>query len=130
MLLAVVEHDVFSLRSICCRCLVSGRFTLKFTALYGPAFICLSPLLPALFHLPQHKGSCFLSLVLGSNLITYLFSLSYSKLLWPCVLLRKDIFLPPLLLAAFHPVSPAASHYPPPTPPFTQLMLHTFCYLV
>lgn len=66
--------------------------------------LCFS-VVPALFHLPQHGGSCFRSLVFGSDLITYLFSLSYSKLLWLRVLLRKDIFLPPLLLSAFHPSS-------------------------
>lgn len=70
---------------------------------------CLCPS-PALFHLPQHTEGCFLSLGLGTDLITYLFSLSYSKLLWLCVLLRTDIFLPPLLLSAFHPVSPSAPH--------------------
>lgn len=88
------------LRTVC----VKISFTVQVHALF---------LVPALFHLPQpqHRGSCFLSLVLGTDLITYLFSLSYSKLLWLRVLLRKDIFLPPLLLAAFHLVSPSASHY-------------------
>lgn len=44
-------------------------------------FVSLCPS-PALFHPPQHTEGCFLSLVLGSDLITYLFSLSYSELLW------------------------------------------------
>lgn len=75
---------------VCCMFVVSGllqqhAFCLSFS-------LCPSP---ALFHLPQHTEGCFLSLVLGSDLITYLFSLSYSKLLWLRVLLRTEIFLPP-----------------------------------
>lgn len=35
---------------------------------------------PSLFRLPQHREGCFLSPVFGSDLITYLFCLSYSKL--------------------------------------------------
>lgn len=52
----------------------------------------------------RHTEGCFLSVDLGSDLITYLFSLSYSKLLWLLVLLRTDIFFPPLLPAAFQPL--------------------------
>lgn len=88
--------------------------------------LCLCPS-PALFHLPQHTEGCFLSLLLGSDLITYLFSLSYSKLLWLCVMLRTEIFLPPLLLSAFHPVSPSAPHHL--TPPLTDTVCWcTFFY--
>lgn len=55
--------------------------------------------LPTLcFHLPQQKEGCFLSLVLVSDLITYLFTLSYSKPLWLLVLLRTEILFSPLIL--------------------------------
>lgn len=56
----------------------------------------------------EHRGLFPLSMVLGRDLITYLFSLSYSKLLWHCVLLRTQIFSS-LLLSAFLPVSSSTS---------------------
>lgn len=87
----------------------------------SPLFVSLCPS-PALFHLAQHREGCFLSLVLGTDLITYLFSLSYSKLLWLCVLLRTQIFFPPLLLAAFQAVSPSA-------PQLHRLILCAVCCL-
>ena len=62
----------------------------------------------------------------GTDLITYLFSLSYSKLLSLRVLLRADIFLPPLLLSAFHPASPSAPHQLTPTWPDTACTLSMY----
>lgn len=52
-----------------------------------------------------HRGPVFSRCALGSDLITYLFALSYSKLHSLCVLLRAETFLPPVLLSAFHPAS-------------------------
>lgn len=51
------------------------------------------------------RGPVFSRCAFGSDLITYLFGLSSSKLHWLCVLLRAETFLPPVLLSAFHPAS-------------------------
>lgn len=62
---------------------------------------------PPLFPLScdTQRGPVFSRCAFGSDLITYLFGLSYSKLHWLRVLLRAETFLPPVLLSAFHPAS-------------------------
>lgn len=51
------------------------------------------------------RGPVFSRCAFGSDLITYLFGLSSSKLHWLWVLLRAETFLPPVFLSAFHPAS-------------------------
>lgn len=59
----------------------------------GPSLsLCPSPSLsPQLRH---REGPVFSRCAFGSDLITYLFGLSYSKLHWLCVLLRAEAFSP------------------------------------
>ena len=63
----------------------------------------------------------------GRYLIAYLFSLSYSKLLWVWILLRTEFFFPPLLLLTFHPVPP--SNLPLPYLPVTNIVACAACWL-
>lgn len=64
--------------SICCKFVVLGHFELTHSSFHS---LFVHPPLFFSSALAQREG-CFLSLVLGTDLITYLFSLSYSKLLW------------------------------------------------
>lgn len=69
-----------------------------------PLFVSLS--IPLSFpSAAAQRGPVFSRCAFCSDLITYLFGLSYSKLHWLCVLLRAKTFLPPVLLWAFHPAS-------------------------
>lgn len=71
----------------------------------GPSLsLCPSPSLsPQLRH---REGPVFSRCAFGSDLITYLFGLSYSKLHWLCVLLRAEAFSPSRPPpSAFHPAS-------------------------
>lgn len=63
----------------------------------------------------------------GRDLITYLFGLSYSKLLWLCVLLRTEIFPPfppPVSIPSRLSLWPS-----PPHPPLTDIVAYAVCGL-
>lgn len=100
-----IDDSSFGRKQLLCICIICSRKETenipKCTPLHrSMASFCPSPVL---FHPPQ---PCFPSPDLGRALITYLFSLSCSKLLWLLVLLRKAILLPPLLPAAFQSDTP------------------------
>lgn len=91
-------HFVASALILCfvCICTLSD---FDYTAAQYLSFL-VSLSIPQYFPSASAQGGLFsflffcFSLVLGSDLITYLFSLSYSKLLWLRVLLRTDFCLP------------------------------------
>lgn len=101
-------NSVFSLYLFDCFDSVSGDLNERVYFLEEkknwPLFVSLST--PHSFpSAATQRGPVFSRCAFGSDLITYLFGLSYSKLHWLRVLLRAETFLPPVLLSAFHPAS-------------------------